>query len=42
VNGWQEGEESENKAYEVVIPTRDRMEALAAFGQKRKPSFKGR
>jgi enoyl-CoA hydratase/carnithine racemase len=32
----------ERKAYQVVIPTEDRIEALMAFQQKRKPSFKGR
>lgn len=42
VNGWQEGEKSENAAYEMVIPTEDRTEALKAFGEKRKPTFKGR
>lgn len=31
----------ESKAYEVTIPTRDRMEALNAFSEKRKPAFKG-
>lgn len=31
----------EAKAYEVTIPTRDRTEALAAFGEKRKPQFLG-
>jgi enoyl-CoA hydratase/carnithine racemase len=31
----------ESKAYEVVIPTKDRTEALAAFAEKRKPVFKG-
>lgn len=31
----------ESKAYEVTIPTKDRMEALAAFAEKRKPLFKG-
>jgi enoyl-CoA hydratase/carnithine racemase len=31
----------ESKAYEVIIPTKDRMEALAAFSEKRKPVFKG-
>lgn len=31
----------ESKAYEVTIPTRDRLEALAAFAEKRKPVFKG-
>jgi len=31
----------ESKAYEVAIPTKDRLEALAAFAEKRKPVFKG-
>jgi enoyl-CoA hydratase/carnithine racemase len=31
----------ESKAYEVTIPTKDRVEALAAFAEKRKPEFKG-
>ena len=31
----------ETAAYEVVIPTRDRMEGLAAFAEKRKPVYKG-
>ena len=31
----------ESKAYEVTIPTKDRLEALAAFAEKRKPVFKG-
>lgn len=31
----------ESKAYEVTIPTKDRMEALEAFAEKRKPEFKG-
>nr|OQO29091.1 hypothetical protein B0A51_03426 [Rachicladosporium sp. CCFEE 5018] len=42
VNGWQAGEKSENEAYKHVLPTEDRMEALRAFGEKRKPVFKGR
>jgi methylglutaconyl-CoA hydratase len=42
VNGWQSGEEGENKAYDMVLPTADRTEALTAFGEKRKPMFKGR
>ncbi len=42
VDGWQKGEESENKAYELTLPTEDRLEALRAFGEKRKPVFKGR
>jgi methylglutaconyl-CoA hydratase len=32
----------EEKAYEVVIPTRDRLEGLAAFAEKRKPLYEGR
>ena len=31
----------ESKAYEVTIPTKDRLEALAAFAEKRNPVFKG-
>lgn len=31
----------ESKAYEVCIPTKDRIEALKAFKEKRKPVFKG-
>jgi enoyl-CoA hydratase len=31
----------ESKAYELTIPTEDRLEALAAFSEKRKPVFKG-
>ena len=31
----------ESKAYEVIIPTKDRVEALTAFAEKRKPNFKG-
>ncbi|KAF2717670.1 ClpP/crotonase [Polychaeton citri CBS 116435] len=42
VDGWRQGQESENAAYETVIPTQDRMEALKAFGEKRKPEFKGK
>ncbi len=42
IEGWRQGEVSENKAYEKVIPTEDRQEALRAFGEKRKPVFKGR
>lgn len=42
VNGWEKGESSENMAYEMVLPTADRTEALTAFGEKRKPVFKGR
>lgn len=35
-------EEVENKMYERVVGTEDRNEALKAFGEKRKPVFKGR
>lgn len=31
----------EAKAYELTIPTKDRIEALVAFSEKRKPEFKG-
>lgn len=36
-----QGLEIESEAYEVCIPTKDRIEALAAFKEKRKPVFKG-
>lgn len=42
VNGWEEGELAENRAYNVVVKTQDRDEALLAFREKRKPMFKGR
>ena len=42
VNGWRAGAESENRAYEGLLPTQDRLEALKAFGEKRAPVFKGR
>ncbi len=42
LDGWKQGEKSENAAYEVVLPTKDRTEALKAFGEKRKPVFMGR
>ncbi|KAI5361632.1 Putative enoyl-CoA hydratase/isomerase, ClpP/crotonase-like domain superfamily [Septoria linicola] len=42
VDGWAKGEASENAAYDLVLPTTDRTEALKAFGEKRKPTFKGR
>jgi enoyl-CoA hydratase len=38
----QTGLQIERKAYEVTIPTEDRLEALAAFSEKRKPNFKGK
>nr|WP_263328398.1 enoyl-CoA hydratase-related protein [Neobacillus sp. Marseille-Q6967] len=36
------GLQLERKAYEVTLPTEDRMEALQAFSEKRKPLFKGK
>ncbi|WP_077324489.1 enoyl-CoA hydratase-related protein [Virgibacillus siamensis] len=38
----QTGLEIESKAYELTIPTEDRLEALTAFHEKRKPEFKGK
>ncbi|MET3576698.1 enoyl-CoA hydratase-related protein [Bhargavaea ullalensis] len=38
----QTGLAIERKAYEVTIPTGDRIEALNAFAEKRKPEFKGK
>ncbi|MDZ5470230.1 enoyl-CoA hydratase-related protein [Bacillus sp. 31A1R] len=38
----QTGLNIERKAYEVTIPTEDRVEALAAFSEKRKPNFQGK
>ncbi|WP_147635399.1 enoyl-CoA hydratase-related protein [Risungbinella massiliensis] len=37
----QTGLDIESKAYEVIIPTKDRIEALEAFREKRKPLFRG-
>jgi enoyl-CoA hydratase/carnithine racemase len=37
----QTGLDLEAKAYEVIIPTKDRVEALEAFREKRKPNFRG-
>ena len=42
VNSWGAGEEAENQAYERVMVTQDRIEALKAFGEKRPPVFKGK
>ncbi|MDN3015142.1 enoyl-CoA hydratase-related protein [Paenibacillus sp. BSR1-1] len=36
------GLQIEQKAYEVTLPTEDRIEALQAFAEKRKPVFKGK
>jgi enoyl-CoA hydratase len=36
------GLQIERKAYEVTIPTEDRIEALHAFSEKRKPVFRGK
>ncbi|AQQ55009.1 enoyl-CoA hydratase-related protein [Planococcus lenghuensis] len=38
----QTGLHIERKSYEITIPTEDRVEALIAFGEKRKPEFKGK
>jgi methylglutaconyl-CoA hydratase len=35
------GLETEARCYERVLGTQDRLEALAAFAEKRKPSFRG-
>ena len=32
----------ESKAYEITIPTQDRLEALNAFAEKRAPVFTGK
>jgi enoyl-CoA hydratase/carnithine racemase len=37
-----EGLEAEAGCYELVLPTEDRLEALAAFAEKRKPRYTGR
>lgn len=38
----QTGLHIERKAYEITIPTEDRVEALNAFSEKRKPIFRGK
>ena len=42
VDVWEQGEHSENLAYDNVVKTQDRNEALRAFAEKRKPVFTGR
>lgn len=42
VNGWQRGDASMREAYDIILKTEDRMEALRAFAEKRKPAYKGR
>lgn len=42
VEGCALGEKAENAAYDIVLKTQDRDEALVAFREKRKPTFKGR
>jgi enoyl-CoA hydratase/carnithine racemase len=37
-----QGLEIEARCYERVLPTQDRLEALAAFAEKRKPNYSGR
>ncbi|PVI06899.1 ClpP/crotonase [Periconia macrospinosa] len=41
IEGCALGEKAENAAYDIVVKTKDRDEALAAFREKRKPVFKG-
>jgi len=41
VEGCALGEKAENAAYEIVVKTKDRDEALRAFREKRKPVFRG-
>ena len=41
VDNWEEGEKSESDAYKVVLQSKDRIEALRAFAEKRPPVFKG-
>lgn len=44
--GWDlpdaEARAFETECYKTIIPTEDRLEALAAFSEKRAPNFKGR
>lgn len=41
-NPLSQGLEIEARCYERVLPTQDRLEALAAFAEKRKPQYLGR
>lgn len=41
VNGAIRGQNAENEAYEMVLGTKDRLEALRAFAEKREPLFRG-
>jgi len=38
----EQGLEVEARCYELTLPTEDRLEALAAFAEKRKPRYEGR
>lgn len=38
---WEDGETAEEAAYNVVLKSKDRIEALRAFAEKRPPVFKG-
>ena len=38
---WEGKMAVEEECYARVVPTEDRLEALAAFSEKRKPNFKG-
>ena len=42
VQGFQQGEKAENAAYAGVMESEDRIEALRAFIEKRKPAYRGR
>lgn len=41
LSSWQQGEAAENAAYEGLLNTQDRLEALQAFAEKRRPNFSG-
>ena len=41
VNVRGPGLDFERASYEVLLPTKDRLEALEAFKEKRQPVFKG-